>query len=74
VLPSFREIASAVSTMLDREQFERIRARVKAFDNRAVFEIPEILEALISRQYGKDIMAAAVRNQISDVSRFYRDA
>jgi 1,2-diacylglycerol 3-beta-galactosyltransferase len=48
VLPSFREIASAVSTMLDREQYQRIRARVKAFDNRAVFEIPEILEALIS--------------------------
>ncbi|HKN62517.1 MAG TPA: glycosyltransferase [Candidatus Acidoferrales bacterium] len=48
VLPSFREIASAVSTMLDREQFLRLRASVKAFDNRAVFEIPEILEALIS--------------------------
>ncbi len=49
VLPSFREIANAVSTMLDREQYQRIRAHVKAFDNRAVFEIPEILEALISR-------------------------
>ena len=49
VLPSFREIARAVSTMLDREQFFRLRASVKAFDNRAVFEIPEILEALISR-------------------------
>jgi 1,2-diacylglycerol 3-beta-galactosyltransferase len=49
VLPSFREIASAVSTMLDREQLNRLRASVKALDNRAVFEIPEILEALISR-------------------------
>jgi UDP-N-acetylglucosamine:LPS N-acetylglucosamine transferase len=48
VLPSFREIGSAVSTMLDREQFLRLRANVEAFDNRAVFEIPEILEALIS--------------------------
>ncbi len=48
VLPSFREIASAVSTMLDRGQFLRLRARVEAFDNRAVFEVPEILEALIS--------------------------
>jgi hypothetical protein len=48
VLPSLREIASAVSTMLDREQFIRLRASVKAFNNRAVFEIPEILEALIS--------------------------
>jgi len=49
VLPSFRQIASAVSTMLDREQFVRIRASVAAYRNRAVFEIPEILEALISR-------------------------
>ena len=48
VLPSHREIASAVSTMLDREQFRRLRAKVATFDNRAVFEIPEILEALIS--------------------------
>ena len=48
VLPSFREIASAVSTMVDREQLQSLRASVKAVDNRAVFEIPEILEALIS--------------------------
>ena len=48
VLPSFRQIALAVSTMLDREQFLRIRASVEALDNRAVFEVPEILAALIS--------------------------
>ncbi len=49
VLPSFRQIASAVSTMLDREQFLRLRANVNAIDNRAVFEIPEILEDIIAR-------------------------
>ncbi len=48
VLPSFRDIGAAVSTMLDREQFSHLRANVEAFDNRAVFEIPEILEGLIS--------------------------
>jgi len=48
VLPSFRQIACAVSTMLDREQFLRLRTSVEALDNRAVFEVPEILEALIS--------------------------
>jgi UDP-N-acetylglucosamine:LPS N-acetylglucosamine transferase len=47
VLPSMREVGSAVATMLDREQFARLRANVATFDNRAVFEIPEILEALI---------------------------
>ncbi len=49
VLPSFRHVASAVSTMLDREQFLSLRAGVRAYDNRAAFEIPEILEALISQ-------------------------
>ena len=49
VLPSFRQIAGAVSTMLDREQFLRLHASVGALDNHAVFEVPEILEALISR-------------------------
>jgi len=48
VLPSFRQIACAVSTMLDREQFLRLRTSVEALDNCAVFEVPEILEALIS--------------------------
>jgi 1,2-diacylglycerol 3-beta-galactosyltransferase len=48
VLPSFREIGSAISSMLDREHFLRLRANVKAYDNRAVFEIPEILNQLIS--------------------------
>jgi len=48
VLPSFREIGGAISAMLDREQFLRLRANVGAFHNRAVFEVPEILEALIS--------------------------
>ncbi len=48
VLPSFRQISAAVSTMLDREQFLLLRASVEALDNRAVFEVPEILDALIS--------------------------
>jgi hypothetical protein len=48
VLPSFRQIASAVSRMLDREQFLLLRAGIEARDNRAVFEVPEILEGLIS--------------------------
>jgi UDP-N-acetylglucosamine:LPS N-acetylglucosamine transferase len=49
VVPSFREIASAMGTMLDREQFQHLSERVSGYDNRAVFEIPEILEGLISR-------------------------
>src|SRR5260370_17744843 len=48
VLPSFKEIGSAISTMLDREQYTQLRANVESFDNRAVFQIPEMLGALIS--------------------------
>jgi hypothetical protein len=48
VLPSFREIASAVATMLDHEQFQALRSSVKAYSNRAVFEVLEIVEELIS--------------------------
>ena len=50
VLPSFRQIALAVSPMLDREQFLCLRASVEALDNRAVFEVREILAALISHR------------------------
>ena len=47
VLPSFREIGSGISAMLDREQYSQLRANVEAYDNCAAFEIPVILEALI---------------------------
>jgi 1,2-diacylglycerol 3-beta-galactosyltransferase len=49
VLPTFKEIASAVATMMDSEQFRQLRANVGAYRNRAVFEIPEILEGLIAQ-------------------------
>jgi hypothetical protein len=49
VLSSFREVGSAVEEMLDRERLGGFRANVKALANRAVFEVPDILEALISR-------------------------
>ena len=48
VVPSFREISGAIATMLDRSEYLRLRANVESFENRAVFEIPEILDGLIS--------------------------
>ena len=59
VLPSFREIGSAVSRMMDREQFLCLRAGVEALDNRAVFEIPEILETLISHHRSANLRFAS---------------
>jgi hypothetical protein len=66
VLPTFREIGSAVATMLDRDDFQRLRTSVQAYRNRAVFEIPEILEGLISRHR----MASSTLWNNSAASRF----
>jgi len=48
VLHSFREIASAVEKMLDQDELLRLRSHVRALENRAAFEIPDILQELIS--------------------------
>ncbi|MGO9060866.1 MAG: galactosyldiacylglycerol synthase [Candidatus Binataceae bacterium] len=47
VLQSFREIAGGIAPMLDPEQLAGLRARVAAVNNRAVFEIPDIVATLI---------------------------
>ena len=46
VLPNFRGIARAVEEMLEPCAFARFRAFTEKLHNRAVFEIPDILEAL----------------------------
>ena len=47
VLPNFRRIARAVEEMLEPSAFARFRAATERLHNRAVFEIPEILEGRI---------------------------
>ena len=47
VLPSFREIDAGLRELLDPDNFSRFRANAAAITNRAVFEIPEILETLL---------------------------
>ncbi len=47
VLPSFREIDAGLRELLDAANFSRFRANAAAITNRAVFEIPEILETLL---------------------------
>jgi len=63
VVPSFREIAGAVATMLDRDQFFCLRESVAAHDNRAVFEVLEILNSLISHH-----RAAAARFRLDSIA------
>jgi hypothetical protein len=47
VLRSFREVVEGVERMLDRTNLEEFRRNVAALDNRAIFEIPEILAKLL---------------------------
>jgi UDP-N-acetylglucosamine:LPS N-acetylglucosamine transferase len=47
VLPNFRNIGRAVEEMLEPEAFARFRAATQRSHNRAVFEIPDILEKIL---------------------------
>jgi hypothetical protein len=47
VLPSFRAIDAGLRELLDPANFSRFHANAAAITNRAVFEIPDILESLM---------------------------
>jgi UDP-N-acetylglucosamine:LPS N-acetylglucosamine transferase len=49
VLPDFRGIARAVDELLEPAAYARFRAATERLHNRAVFEIPEILQAILAR-------------------------
>ena len=48
-LPNFRGIAAAVDRLLEPTTYAKYRAATEAQDNRAVFEITEILEKLLKK-------------------------
>jgi hypothetical protein len=48
VLPSFRAIDAGLRELLDAANFAKFKANAAAIKNQAVFEIPEILESLIT--------------------------
>ena len=47
VLKSFRDVAAGVRQMLDRTRLQEFRKNAAALENRAIFEIPEILAKLL---------------------------
>lgn len=49
VLPNFRRIAPAVEGLLEPSRYARFRAAAERMHNRAVFEIPGILEQILER-------------------------
>lgn len=50
VLPNFRRIARAVGELLDPPAYARFRAATQRLHNRAVFEIPDILEQILAAE------------------------
>jgi UDP-N-acetylglucosamine:LPS N-acetylglucosamine transferase len=46
VLPNFREVESAVRQLLGKGQLDEMRRNIAQMNNRAVFEIPKILERI----------------------------
>ena len=50
VLPHFRGIANAVDALLEPAAYEKFRAATERQQNRAVFEIPELLESILSHE------------------------
>jgi hypothetical protein len=48
VLPNFRGIAEAVNKLLDGATYARYRAATERLQNKAVFEIPGILQEILN--------------------------
>jgi UDP-N-acetylglucosamine:LPS N-acetylglucosamine transferase len=49
VVRNFKDVDGAVNKLLEPETFTRLRANVAAAHNRAVFEIPEIIESILAQ-------------------------
>ncbi len=50
-LRNFNDIAHGIKAMLDASQYAIFRFNINSVENRAVFEIPDLLEALMSPAY-----------------------
>jgi 1,2-diacylglycerol 3-beta-galactosyltransferase len=49
VVPSFKQIAPAVQRLLQSTTFDEFRRKTNAYSNRALFEVPAILEQCVQR-------------------------
>jgi len=48
VLPNFRRVAEAVDELLEPATYDRFRSAAQKLENGAVFEIPDILEQILT--------------------------
>jgi hypothetical protein len=65
VLKSFREVAQGVREILNPATLERLRKNISVLNNRALFEIPEILSALMKEpaKLQNDLQEASHRSR-----------
>jgi hypothetical protein len=68
VLHSFAEIATAIVPMLDPDRLAQFRERAGALNNRAIFEVPEILDRIIERHLRPIHRAAPLKMSWQDRS------
>lgn len=66
VLESFRRIEQAVAQMIEPAALARYRANASALNNRAVFEIPEILEKILARTRPESVATSSAGILVAD--------
>ena len=54
VVRNFREIGSVLGEFIEPERLAAFRTKATALNNRAVFEIPEMLQTILNHAYGSD--------------------
>jgi 1,2-diacylglycerol 3-beta-galactosyltransferase len=59
VLRNFNEIASGVERLLQPDMFAELRGNARAYTNRAIFEVPAILEEVVERHAAVSLPALA---------------
>jgi len=67
VLSSFREIASGIEELLAPETFTEFRRNAGKYSNRALFEVPEILQTILEKKRADSVLptSAPVPESIS---------
>lgn len=59
VVRSFRQIAGAITGLLEADHLAEFRMRVKSLKNRAIYEVPNILDQLLEYQHSSSTTLAA---------------
>lgn len=62
VLRSFRRVNEVVGELLSGDRLDGMKKKIAALDNRAVFEIPKILDEILQKTYGRSEREIPVMN------------